>query len=876
MLGAQDCLRRRPECIAVTELALLTDFQAIAETQTTLATDCSAASISTESSVQIGGVAVPAAPDPEPPLPTNAPFQEWFPAINRSMAANPQIVEAIYDQVRSQVGEPCFQVCNVTVDPALLDLAQSVAPAYAVILDFQSQILQPSNEAERLAIFEHLTNASIRMRAAAYDNLCTHRVGWQCMETQSAECGPDDESGSLFDAESSARAALLGSAPGTGGPTDFNELSSCLCSACPTARNALITFQAHASSRFLATMAWQEGLGSDWTPPDTNLTLEALRIGCPMIGVMACLSNAQHTTQCERLTSVLERMTALTQPAVLQPSCTAAGISTDPASVELPVLWPPPLPQPCSTLPTATGNVPLTSETCGAGITAVASGERCNLQCADGFVPNVPPLLCNNGTFEATTYACVGPPCVTFPTPIRNGPANDTFRCGPGVTQISSEANCTPQCAIDHAPIPANILCVDGAFVTGHYDCHPTALPCTVLPSQSTNTEAVEACGPGVAQVPSGFNCIPQCIAPLVPNPPSILCTNGTLAGTTYSCVEPTCAAPVGVANAAAPSACTEGSSVPNSQACTAACAAGFTPSVQSLACTVTTLYPATFACDACTDVPGWTDSSGQDCATYAANSWCGSPDAAQLANGGYTADTACCRCGGGAGRAVVAPVAAGDALDRVVSGSMALEVPDAAAFAASAEAHASVQAALAVSAAISDASAVQVQLTAARRLAAHEFGRRLTGNVNVGYSFDSTSAAADAQTAALGAGGSQQMLVRVNQQLAQRGASALSVTSISSMAAASAPSSGGEGFSSGLIGNSFFFCGFGMKLLYFIFTFSVFSAVKERFGVREGRIVTALKALCCMPCYLCQVMGHCEHLTEIGILGNAVGLAQH
>ena len=40
-----------------------------------------------------------------------------------------------------------------------------------------------------------------------------------------------------------------------------------------------------------------------------------------------------------------------------------------------------------------------------------------------------------------------------------------------------------------------------------------------------------------------------------------------------------------------------------------------------------------------CYDVPGWIDDLGDSCATYTLNSWCGR---------GFTADKACCACGGG------------------------------------------------------------------------------------------------------------------------------------------------------------------------------------------------------------------------------------
>lgn len=225
--------------------------------------------------------------------------------------------------------------------------------------------------------------------------------------------------------------------------------------------------------------------------------------------------------------------------------------------------------------------------------------------------------------------------------------------------------------------------------------------------------------------------------------------------------------------------------------------------------------------------------------------------------------------------------------LTKVVSGSMTLQVPDAAAFVASAQALAAVQAAVAVSAALPVATAVNVVLAAARRLASHESGRRLTGSVNADFSFDSSTEAATSQTAALGPDASGQLLVRINQQLAQRGVSALSVSGISSVNATNSdqPESGAGGTqyfggffnirevlmnAPGLV-----FAGCAMKLLLVIFTFAVFSGVKERFSVREGCIVTAFKVLFCMPCYFCQVLGHCEHLTEIGLLGNVVGVAQ-
>ena len=53
-------------------------------------------------------------------------------------------------------------------------------------------------------------------------------------------------------------------------------------------------------------------------------------------------------------------------------------------------------------------------------------------------------------------------------------------------------------------------------------------------------------------------------------------------------------------------------------------------------------------AAGTCTDITGWADSGGDTCANYELNgNWCvwyGDG----FANGGHTANTACCACGGG------------------------------------------------------------------------------------------------------------------------------------------------------------------------------------------------------------------------------------
>ena len=181
-------------------------------------------------------------------------------------------------------------------------------------------------------------------------------------------------------------------------------------------------------------------------------------------------------------------------------------------------------------------------------------------------------------------------PC-SAPKNIKNSNAHE-HTCRQGES-IVSRTGCTPQCNPGYTPDTRILNCNSGQLSPPTYVCEPD--PCRVhqvLNSLDSGCKGVEH----PAIIEHGSSCQTQCQPGYSPSVKEQSCYAGRMTPTFWTCEPDPCDAPTGVPNSVEP--CKEGKSITSGYLCTAQCAAGYSPSVPSLFCSLGQLSPATFTCN--------------------------------------------------------------------------------------------------------------------------------------------------------------------------------------------------------------------------------------------------------------------------------------
>ncbi|CAE7544515.1 pho2 [Symbiodinium sp. CCMP2592] len=154
---------------------------------------------------------------------------------------------------------------------------------------------------------------------------------------------------------------------------------------------------------------------------------------------------------------------------------------------------------------------------------------------------------------------------------------------------------CTTRCTTGYTPNIAKLLCLQtGEFNPKTFECE--ANPCTVKPvANALASGCKEGPNTGDAVITSGESCTVQCKENFYPSDELLRCHAEVLTPASFTCEAP-CEVPK-VANAAQSGLCREaadGEKILPFTSCTTQCAAGYTPSVESLSCRTGTFTPAT------------------------------------------------------------------------------------------------------------------------------------------------------------------------------------------------------------------------------------------------------------------------------------------
>jgi len=251
-------------------------------------------------------------------------------------------------------------------------------------------------------------------------------------------------------------------------------------------------------------------------------------------------------------------------------------------------------------------------------------GAECITQCLQGFSPSVAKLMCQEGgTFEPKSFSCTANPCTVksvenaLLSGCKEGPES-------GVAVIESGLTCTVQCQEGFYKSDDVLRCYAETLTPPSFTCEA---PCPV--PNVENAPGTGVCKEGGDKILPFTSCTTQCAAGYTPSVASMSCRDAVFSPASVACTPDPCSAPTGVEFAHKKGPCQEGDVITSGTSCTAACAAGYTPSVASLACDAATLSPATFLCipnpcvipqiefsagNGCSGIRGAKVESGKDC----------------------------------------------------------------------------------------------------------------------------------------------------------------------------------------------------------------------------------------------------------------------
>lgn len=113
----------------------------------------------------------------------------------------------------------------------------------------------------------------------------------------------------------------------------------------------------------------------------------------------------------------------------------------------------------------------------------VPMGANCTTQCALGFEPDPPWLIClyayqGGGLMHApsgnTTYACIPMPSCPNPVSAFIVDSNTTSTCfeSEDTKSVLHGSNCTTQCKLYYKSIPALLTCTNGTMNQSMFDCY--------------------------------------------------------------------------------------------------------------------------------------------------------------------------------------------------------------------------------------------------------------------------------------------------------------------------------------------------------------------------------------------------------------------
>jgi len=206
------------------------------------------------------------------------------------------------------------------------------------------------------------------------------------------------------------------------------------------------------------------------------------------------------------------------------------------------------------------------------------------------------------------------------------------------------------------------------------------------------------------------------------------------------------------------------------------------------------------------------------------------------------------------------------------VAGTMSLTVADPASFSTNPSVEDAVTAAIASVASVSPSI---VMVTLSQITGSVVSGRRLSGSVTAGYAILSGDPSIygsmqDCSTSA--------MMGQINSHLLAGGLDGFAVLAVSDMSSPILTEEGGGGWgeSSGAVSAALATeLGISMLLAAFsvAFTALIFLGIRDKFQIQENCVGTVLKSMCCLPCFITQVLGHIEHLEDALIVGGAVGV---
>lgn len=224
-------------------------------------------------------------------------------------------------------------------------------------------------------------------------------------------------------------------------------------------------------------------------------------------------------------------------------------------------------------------------------------GESCTPRCPAGYASTIDALECVLGQLVPNSFECRGLPCEAPAV----GNAHPEGACVEG-SPVGHEENCTARCAegyepwCDDEPGPRDgcqLRCNARGFHAG-FRC--VGKPCRAPDtSDIAHADPLQACEEG-SVVDHGGRCTPRCAAGYGPSVEALACSLTVLEPASYTCLGLPCDAPAGIVDADE-RPCAEGPSIAHGGVCTARCAIGFVPSVPGLACTATRLSPASFSC---------------------------------------------------------------------------------------------------------------------------------------------------------------------------------------------------------------------------------------------------------------------------------------
>lgn len=163
---------------------------------------------------------------------------------------------------------------------------------------------------------------------------------------------------------------------------------------------------------------------------------------------------------------------------------------------------------------------------------------------------------------------------------------------------MASSTACTPVCDFGFLPSETELFCMDGAFTPPIFSCIVEDPCIPPLNFQNAAPEGLCSGVVGAGAVESRSNCSAACAAGFLPTVPELFCIHGHFSPASFACLrgEP-CPAPSSLSSSGNAVACVEGSLIPSGSTCETSCAIGFAPEVEELLCIDQSFAPTNFTC---------------------------------------------------------------------------------------------------------------------------------------------------------------------------------------------------------------------------------------------------------------------------------------